>query len=456
MVLSKCSRRSYSWKFGIILLAGLSIGLSVALLSGDLWYSLALGIIYFIIGYLIVARWDVSMGVLFAGGFLVRITLAFFLYLCLYSDYCLIGDVAYYLEKGKDIAGWLQRGAFISTPIPVAFQDIGYSTYNAVHLLLVDSPLLPVVSNVLVGSLCGFLTWRLALTLGLFNQRNARLIAGLVTFFPPLIYYSALNLKDTLLTFFLLIFTLQGIYLLRNPSWRKLIQLALTFTILSTLRFYMAFLTLFLLSIVWLMQGRTKLGQKLILMIGLIGLLLGIGYWIPSVRLPFQRIIFEGPVQILLTQSERSISHIARSEYFLSGLSRLSLQSVLFTLVHFLLTPNPFFLRGINLLRVPGALGWFLILPYFFSGSCRWIRERQMRQSDGLLIIGLTWATILLYASQPWLADERHRLQLVPFAFIIAVAAWSRPSKCQALINALTWATILLVMSLVTFGVLAV
>lgn len=85
------------------------------------------------------------------------------------------------------------------------------------YALFGRNPLMLQTLSVLVGTFCVYLTWKLALEV--WGRKSARKAAWIVAFFPTLILYSALTMREV---YFLAFFLMGTIYLAR---WAKYLRL---------------------------------------------------------------------------------------------------------------------------------------------------------------------------------------------------------------------------------------
>ena len=111
-----------------------------------------------------------------------------------YSYHTAATDLAYH---------WRQAHFGIMTYIPFGFAYSGYPTFCAIlYFLLGSSTILARIANCIIGSLSVLLTYKIARDLwGECIGRTAGIIAML---FPLMVFYSGVQLKDTILTFLVL------------------------------------------------------------------------------------------------------------------------------------------------------------------------------------------------------------------------------------------------------------
>lgn len=270
-----------------VALGGL-IGLVASLNAADVRWAIVLALAYLVVGiaytygYLHIP----FLFRIFIAGYLIRVTLAFILY----STHPPIGHVApddeFYFLTAINILNLWKQGNYLD--LGLYQQAVGsynwlYSVYVAVHFLAAKSHLLPMVSNAFFGALtCGFIY---LLGRNLFGDRVGRLSGVLAVIFPHLVYYSALDLKDTLLVFLLVMGSYYWHRFLVSESRRAFTAFTVSFlscALLTILRFYVGVLVLFLFIVLYLTLGRGGLVKR-VAWLGAFGtLILGVAAITPS------------------------------------------------------------------------------------------------------------------------------------------------------------------------------
>ena len=117
--------------------------------------------------------------------------------------------IAQFLKGAKDmwteypLGGWTLASSVGLKPELLSLRQYGVSSYTYWvafwYFLYGYTPLLPKLLNVVIGSCLGIIGY--FLTREIFNIKTARLAAILISFFPTMLLWSILNLKDTAFIF---------------------------------------------------------------------------------------------------------------------------------------------------------------------------------------------------------------------------------------------------------------
>jgi hypothetical protein len=151
-----------------------------------------------------------------------------------------------------DAYGYERIGAALSNywrglgPMPVRQGDHLLPTYyhlnGAFHYLLGDSAMAAVVLNIFVSVWTVLLTFSLGRAL--LGVETGKTAAILTAFFPSLVLWSVLNIRDSLAGMAVALTVLYGVKVFRMPRPDNLIVLGLGLLLLTALRQYMGFLCL--------------------------------------------------------------------------------------------------------------------------------------------------------------------------------------------------------------------
>ncbi len=117
-----------------------------------------------------------------------------------------------------------------------------YHLNAAFHMVLGESAVGVIVLNMFAGVWVSVLTFYL--TREVLGEQAAKIAAILTAFFPSMILWSVLNIRDALATFAVTLTVFYGVKAFRKPLPGRLILLAVGLLLLSSLRDYMGFLVL--------------------------------------------------------------------------------------------------------------------------------------------------------------------------------------------------------------------
>jgi 4-amino-4-deoxy-L-arabinose transferase-like glycosyltransferase len=393
--------------------------------------------------------------ILFLAGFGVRVVLAFVLYFTHPPDGHIFRDDLYYMRTGLAILEQWKTGQFLNLDmyrLVAGSRNWGYSFYNALHYLMTPSHLLPGVSNAFVGSLLGIAVYKLAREL--FDVRVARISAVLTAFHSGLIWYSAVNLKDSLVALTIVLTLFYGVSSVRRHGIKDLLKMLGAAVILFPLRFYMAPFTLTFVALYWFLHSCVPLRRKLFL-IGV--LVLGVSLaasFLPGVETLLNQIRRAGGVpEFFLSYGERSLSQVQGKETTILGkLEEFGPTSMAITGARFILNPSPFNLHDITWLLLPGILLWYALLPFFFTGGLALVRRRP---AEAALLFGLVVGGILLYSFLPKVSETRHRFQFTAIAIIVATWGLLHLRPWHKLVAISFWAILIFGLALMKLGVIA-
>ncbi len=362
---------------------------------------------------------------LFAGAFVVRLVLGIgFHLLSIYG-----GDTGLYFPDsfrydrlGRAIAYRIREFGMEELSVITKPVFRGYNAYTGLfYYYLGDSIGVLKVMQAFLGALLAIPTYLIGVLM--WNRRIARFASTLVAFYPSLIFWSAMHLKDTLAVLFLVIFVLFDMRFIANRKPADLLGLVLTFSCTFLLRPYVAAIlaALFLLHLL-VQSAKTR--------------------WVIPLRLALAAVACLIAAPILIEQSEfRWAAHsgplivldfILRNNMYTSGSSFSAVaitdwQSYLRFLpggvIHFILTPLPWKAEGIYRFLIPEVLLRYALLPFMLYGF--WISLRS-RFRAALPMIVLPIPLILTYATVFLGGGPRHQAQLIPFLALFAAIGISR------------------------------
>ena len=243
--------------------------------------------------------------------------------------------------------------------------------------------------------------------------------ATFIAFAPTLIFWSAVNLKEIPVAFFLCVALLGYSRLMQKITIRNFVLVISCLMVLVVLRVYVALILSLVFLVSWLL-GRYSLNRRF--KGGLIIIVLLISLWILVGR--------TSPVDLFLNQAvgwmQGGLSGLSASDFesagerglFMGQLGLGSSSAWLVNVAHFFVTPSPYRLRFTlaGILNI-GTVFWYVLFPYFIFGTYYSVRRRAKVM---LPIVLFVYGVIIAYAPFATRSGARHRAQLMPFVFLIA------------------------------------
>lgn len=286
-------------------------------------------------------------------------------------------------DNGRWFLGWLE-GDF-STPFSARWQgtsDLGYfAVVGTLYYVFGVHAVVPVLLNCLIGALCAVPAYHLAGHVA--GRRSARAAAVFVTFFPSLVLWSTLLIRDAavlLLVLWTVVFVQR---LLRRFSMRTLILLVVCLGLLATLRAYLFVLITVGGGMSFVVAGIRRPGRAALATVGAV---LGAVLLVKVLGLGADTI------------SRASLEHIAARRHwnsfgaggFDTGEFDLSTPTGALTylpygLMWFLLSPFPWQSSGRQALAIPDVLVWYVAIPLVVVGLIYGLRRRRRASMAPLL-----------------------------------------------------------------------
>lgn len=304
-------------------------------------------------------------------------------------------------------------------PLPWQLQDtaeVGYFYWNAIlYWVFGLAPLAPKLVNAIVGTASAILCYRLAGELA--GQGPARLTAMLTMFFPSLILWSALNLRDPIVLLITVALFLALMRLRSRPSGLAFFGVTLALALLVLFRDYMAIMAgLSILGATFISEGRS-IPANLVLGGFLFGLAFlayqqfGLGVeWTGSAS--FEAIAQQRQNMAFGGTSFRPDVDVSTP---LRGLQYLPLG-----LAFFLFSPFPWQLGStLSLMTLPEQVVWYGLVPAVVRGAAYVTRHRYQVFGPVLVFVALTTSIYALVQGNAGTA-YRHRAQVLVFFLVLA------------------------------------
>lgn len=359
----------------------------------------------------------VSLNRLILNAFLVRLALAMALHVSGYSR-VLAPDEQTYVEDGWVIAlYWL--GDLLTVPWRYSTgTPVGYFQINGLFFALFGHTEVPIK---IVNALVGALVVRYVYLLGrrLYGQSAARRAAVLTAYFPSLILWSAVNIRDVWMILLLTYAAWRGAKLQANGRTRDVLLYAVAVLAVSRLRDYMVYLLLIPPVIGPLIARRGSLGRNFILaaVASVVGLLL-IQQGIVGERT-------ESRLSLEAIALARQNMATGGSAFVPTATITTPAGALLFLpigLTYFFFSPFPWQITSVlKALALPEMLFLYYLVPSIARGLARAVRER-FRESVQMLLLTALIATSYALGSGNVGTMYRHRAQTLPFLLILAGA----------------------------------
>lgn len=345
--------------------------------------------------------------------------LVFFVVHFVLDPYFFAPDAFGYEREGAEIARrWMGVGEVAAgggdTLLPT------YAHLNALfHLVLENSSTALVVFNIFAGVWTSLLTFHLGReTMG---ERVGKVSSVLVAFFPSLVLWSVLNIRDALSTFVVVTALLFGVRVFRRARPSHLVVLLVALVALSALRDYMGFLVTAGLIVGWgvaLRPGQVPstlvAGTVLVAFVAFLGEEIGL----------FQTVTFDEPLETA-ERLRRSLQQGATSAYgvdFDTSTLGGAIRFIPYGFVFLLFAPFPWAVETtLQMAAVPETLLWYPTFALFVVGLFRAVRE-------GTSVIYVPFAVLLVVSTSYALVEGnfgtayRHRAQVMPLFFLFSAA----------------------------------
>lgn len=333
------------------------------------------------------------------------------------------GDELTFWGYGWDIAGYWQG----INPQPYAQHNItNYQQLNAVLFYVFGyNELLPRFLNCLVGALTAVNVYLLGVRL--FDNPSGRIAGVLAAFFPSLVLWSGLNLKDTLIIYCITVVALNSLGLREGTSISRILFIALGLIGISDLRGYLFYPVA--LVAVWIVI--MPVGKNIIRNMPVAVVVLTIALTLFLVLSPAERyfspLLSEGVQRIKIMQEGFKLSGargtVARSA-FPFALEAPTLTGLIFylplALVYFLLAPFPWQLRSaVEWLSFPEMAIWYVIVFRAFRGIKMGLRQNLRQVLPILFLVTLVAISLAAVITN---VGTAYRFRALPAVFLLVFA----------------------------------
>ena len=349
-------------------------------------------------------------------------------------------DYDYYVAIGKDLASyWAGDLSFPPPPLTGSGRIEGrgyFYVVGALFYLFGQWPFLPGACNALVGASLVWLVYDI--TMRLTRAADVALRAArFVAFFPSLILWSAVGIRDVWVLFFILVTIRETAILHERYSTAALARGVLAMLALTQFRSYLLFaLALPILISFFLRGGRHFVRNTTLAML----LALGVVYAdaLAGTRVVGGRLSIEQQLQAL--QEMRRWSSTAADTGFAADADISTPTGALaflpIGLFYFVFAPFPWMLGSIRqIVAMPEMLYWYTLMPAMVRGGRRLLHERR-RESLFLLLLLISLSIGYAIGQGNVGTMFRHRAQVLPIFLILAAVGRRRSSPAEEPVTA--------------------
>lgn len=340
-------------------------------------------------------------------------------------------DEITYDDNGAYFAAWTRGEA------PHAFQQykwkgsmqVGYfALVGSVYAAFGKYPVLPVLLNCVVGGLCAYPAYLVASRVA--GRGAGRAAAVLVSFFPSLVLWSSLLIRDAFVLFFLLWCACLAQSLLEKFRVRTLVLLVVCLAALGTLRSYLVVMTAAAAVVAFLVGGVRRPGRAIAVSVTCAALVLllvkGAGLGADylgdaslqglAMRRQYNAIGGEGAISL---DGHDVSTPLGAVTYLPVGLA------------WFLLSPFPWQFEGRQGMAVPEVLIWYACIPFVAVGVVFALRRRRRHALVALFVAAFV---VLLYSLVEGNVGIifRHRAQALVLLLPFAAVGWARRRRARA------------------------
>ena len=356
------------------------------------------------------AAGEAALWRLVRAGMLIRLCLAVVLHFAV-NESTFAPDQAVYHQGGAALARYWEG----STPeVPWIFRQVGRTGYfyvvGALYLAFGDYALIPKLVNAIVGTLC------IGLVFGVARRTTGSAAAALrtarfVTFFPSLVLWSVLNIRDVWVAMFILVIGLETMRLQERVNVRSVVLAGSAVLALMQFRDYLFFAVVVPVLASFLIRSRGNLARNAVLGVVLAGLAVYVDTSVGS-RRTVRSIDLETLSQLRAGTAVGDSAFDATADVSTPGRALAFLPK---GLAYFLLAPFPWAIGNLRqLFTLPEMLFFYSLVPAMMRGVAHLVRHRLR---DSVMILSITGAITLGYALGQGNQGTayRHRAQVLPF-----------------------------------------
>jgi hypothetical protein len=383
-------------------------------------------------------RWRLRR--LFWSALFVRVVLALVIHFWVANDDMFAPDQWTYHEWGALLAQYWSGDTLLAPDSVLPEGRKGYVyIVGAIYFLFGASPLLPKLANCLIGALIVPTVFDVALRMGASAPAALR-AATFATWFPSLVLWSSLNIRDAWIVLVILLICRESLILQERPRLSSLLLLALGVFAIVQLRDYILFAVAGPMVLSFLAWRSRNMGRNLVLG-GMVAL--GVIYADQSAGANRRLRTFD----LEQIHTIRYWNTVGASSQFEQADISTPGKAILFLpkgLAYFLLAPFPWVLGSIRqVLAAPETLFFYWLIPWMIRGIRHLIRHHL---GSSLMVLLISAGLTLGYALGEGNAGTayRHRAQILCFFLIFAAVGLDqkpRRARGPALMPALARTT---------------
>jgi len=343
-------------------------------------------------------------------------------------DHLLAPDTQYYTEYGTLVARfWTATGHF---EMGTLWHD-GQSRFVLLNALIQyffnKGQLIMLVLTSLAGAWAVLLAWRIARHLS--DTEAAHRVLLLTTFFPSLVLWSSLTLRDPFMVLAVTGAVWAAIQLKEAWYTGAAVRLITWCLIIGLFRDYLLLLVAVAAVIAFLGGARMHIGRDVV--VGAIAFA-AIAFLILKLRLGYDQL---GRLNFGAVYQMRANMLWKASSAYLTGANPSSLEGALGVLpmgvLYFLYGPLPWKAQGmLQMLTVPEMLFWYWLTPRIWRGiRLGWRTNLPTTWTMGSMAIVLILAYGLVSGNVG--TAYRHRAQVLPILLIFAGVGWSVSARAN-------------------------
>jgi hypothetical protein len=339
-------------------------------------------------------------------------------------------DEVTYHDNGEYFAAWTHGDA------PFAFQQykwkdstqVGYfALVGAIYAVFGTYQVLPVLLNCVVGGLCAYPAYLVAARVC--GRTAGRGAAVLVTFFPSIVLWSSLLIRDAFVLFFLLWCAVLAQSLLEKFRVRTLLLLLVCLASLGTLRSYLLLLTAAAAVVAFLVAGVRRPGRALAVSIACAALVLVL------VKLSGLGGDYLGDATFSGLAMRRRYNGMAGEGAIAMEGHDLSTPGGAFSylpigLAWFLFSPFPWQFWGRQGQAIPEIVLWYACIPFVVMGVVFALRRRR-RHALVPLFVGVLVTLLYSLVEGNVGIIFRHRAQALVLLLPFAAVGWARRRRAR-------------------------
>ncbi len=281
-------------------------------------------------------------------------------------------------------------------------------------------PFLAVLLNCVFGTLAALPVHRIAESLG--GRAAARPAAVLATFFPSVLLWSTLLIRDSLVILVIVCLIDAQMRLAERFSTRRLVWLGVLLALLGTLRQYLFVVLIAALVAAFLIGRKGRAGRSLLTAMAALLLIIVLTRFVGFGAAEMERASLE---EVNLQRRYNSSVESARGSFLPQVDISTPARAVAYLpvgIVYFFFSPFPWQILSRNqMLGLPDVLLFYALLPAIFRGLV-WVVRHRLRQA--LMLLLTVVAIALLYALVEGNVGIifRHRAQvLVPLMVVAGI-----------------------------------